>query len=169
MKTSSCPHKKNSRTSQHDHSSCIEKALRKAEAICRQRGARLTPQRRRVLELVWQTHEPVGAYDILAELQKEMRAAPPTVYRALDFLQQQGLIHRLASLNAYVGCATPDRADKVAYLICRCCKETSPLAPQNLSSEIAAQAERKGFRIENQIVEVLGLCPTCQQEGAADE
>ena len=87
----------------HDHSHCVSDALRAADALCARSGARLTALRRRVLELVWQSHRPLGAYDILGVLSSEdgRRAAPPTVYRALDFLLEHGLIHRLASLNAY--------------------------------------------------------------------
>ncbi|NIN34158.1 MAG: transcriptional repressor, partial [Gammaproteobacteria bacterium] len=73
-----------------------------------QRDVRLTPLRRRVLQLVWRSHEPVKAYDLLQILQSEKKgAAPPTIYRALDFLQEQGFVHKLESLNAYIGCSGP--------------------------------------------------------------
>ncbi|NAT18288.1 Fur family transcriptional regulator, partial [Pseudomonas syringae pv. actinidifoliorum] len=94
----------------HDHSHCVHSALAEAETLCTQQGLRLTTLRRRVLELVWQSHKPLGAYDILAVLSEEdgRRAAPPTVYRALDFSSwKNGLVHRIASLNAFTGCNHP--------------------------------------------------------------
>src|SRR5919204_1424092 len=92
----------------HDHDSCIDRALDRAAQLCEERGARLTALRREVLALVWRGHEPVGAYAILEALRRSHPgAAPPTVYRALDFLIEHGLIHRIESLNAYVGCSRP--------------------------------------------------------------
>lgn len=164
MKPTVCHHHSRFLPDDHDHGACIKQAVQKAADLCRQRGARLTPQRRRVLELVWKTHQPVGAYEILADLQQEMRAAPPTVYRALDFLQQQGLIHRLASLNAFIGCSAPERPHNACFLICRCCKGTQPLEQELLSRTIEQQAADKGFVIEQQIVEILGLCPECRDQ-----
>lgn len=94
----------------HNHQACVNQALDDARHICQQHNARLTPTRQRVLELIWQSHRPLGAYDVLAQLAAEgQNAAPPTVYRALDFLQQHGLVHRIASLNAFVGCAHPGK------------------------------------------------------------
>src|SRR5581483_8522848 len=94
----------------HDHALCIDDALAAAERQCAARGARLTEQRRRVLELIWKSHAPVGAYTLLDRLREGgVRAQPPTVYRALEFLVENGLIHRIESLNAYVGCADPDQ------------------------------------------------------------
>jgi hypothetical protein len=84
----------------HDHAHCIEDAIDRAELVCGARGARLTDIRRHVLELIWKRHEPVGAYDLLDELRAtHRRAAPPTVYRALDFLMENGLVHRIESLE----------------------------------------------------------------------
>jgi Fur family zinc uptake transcriptional regulator len=89
----------------HKHAYCLKSALVKVELRCNQRGLRLTAIRRRVLELVWKNHEPVKAYDILEILKTEKKgAAPPTVYRALDFLLQEGFVHKIESLNAYIGC-----------------------------------------------------------------
>ena len=86
----------------HDHADCLTQVLSNAETVCQQRGVRLTPQRRRVLEIVAGSHSPLGAYDILEQMDfAGRRSAPITVYRALDFLIEQGLVHRLASLNAF--------------------------------------------------------------------
>ena len=89
----------------HDHRKCVSEAMAVADELCAKRGARMTELRRRVLNLIWDSHAPVGAYAIMDMLKREGRnAMPPTVYRALDFLQEQGLIHRIASLNAFIGC-----------------------------------------------------------------
>src|SRR5262249_40395465 len=89
----------------HDHRHCIDDALSRAETVCAERGARMTPLRRRVLELVWDSHAPIGAYAIMDLLRAadDRAAAPPTVYRALEFLLDQGLVHKIESLNAFVG------------------------------------------------------------------
>lgn len=152
--------------SAHDHDRCVADALATAEAVCQRSGARLTELRRRVLELVWGSHTPVGAYDLLGALARGGRAAaPPTVYRALDFLLEQGLIHRIASLNAFVGCAHPEAAHAGHFLICLGCREVSEFDDRGLSDEIAARAARRGFEVRGQAVEVTGLCSRCRAAG----
>ena len=92
----------------HNHDECIENALTAAQEICAARDTRFTPLRRRVLELVWVKHEPITAYEILDLLSEgQKRVAPPTVYRALDFLIEEGFVHRIESLNSFVGCSDP--------------------------------------------------------------
>ena len=106
----------------HDHHRCVADALAEAERLCVDRDVRLTELRKRVLELIWGSHAPVGAYAIMDLLRAEGRnAMPPTVYRALDFLLEQGLIHRIASLNAYIGCSHPADTHAMQYLICKRC------------------------------------------------
>jgi Fur family zinc uptake transcriptional regulator len=153
----------------HDHQKCIDGALRRAQALCQRQGARLTAQRRRILELIWRSHVPVGAYELLALLNKaEQRpAAPPTVYRALDFLQSHGLVHRIESLNAYVGCAYPGRQHAGQFLICNDCGSAAELHDPRVASAIAEGAASTGFEVRRQTVEVEGRCPRCQGHGAA--
>src|SRR5690606_18719385 len=148
----------------HDHARCVSNALAGAEALCARQGTRLTTLRKRVLELVWASHKPLGAYDILAVLSEEdgRRAAPPTVYRALDFLQANGLVHRIASLNAFIGCAHPGTLHQGQFLICRSCKTAVELEQASISQAIVAGAAQVGFAVENQTVEVVGLCSGCQ-------
>lgn len=148
----------------HDHRHCIEQALAEAETLCARHGLRLTALRRRVLELVWQSHKPLGAYDILAVLSEQdgRRAAPPTVYRALDFLLEHGLVHRIASLNAFVGCDHPDHAHQGQFFICRQCHAAIELERSTISDSILDSARSLGFRVEAQTVEVVGLCARCQ-------
>lgn len=146
----------------HDHQGCVRMTLSAAEEICRHRGVRLTRIRKKVLELVIARHEPVGAYDILERLQKEGRAAPPTVYRALDFLLENGLVHRLESFNAYVGCNLPNRPHVGQFLICGSCKAMAELHDEAVSDAICRSAEKAGFLVQRQTVENIGLCPKCR-------
>ncbi|UQY36606.1 transcriptional repressor [Pseudomonas fulva] len=148
----------------HDHSHCVSQALAEAEAICARQGLRLTALRKRVLELVWASHKPLGAYDILGVLSEEdgRRAAPPTVYRALDFLLENGLVHRIASLNAFVGCSHPAHAHHSQFLICRSCNAAVELEQTAISDAIVRGAKGVGFAVESQTVEVVGLCAGCQ-------
>lgn len=149
----------------HDHSHCVSHALAEADALCARQGVRLTSLRRRVLELVWQSHKPLGAYDILATLSEQdgRRAAPPTVYRALDFLLENGLVHRIASLNAFVGCDHPGHAHQGQFFICRRCRTAIELEQPAISESILASAAELGFRVEGQTVEVVGLCANCRE------
>ncbi|WP_211830172.1 Fur family transcriptional regulator [Kistimonas asteriae] len=149
----------------HNHDQCIASALDQAETLCRRQGARLTLLRRQVLELVWQSHKPVGAYEILAMLSQtlERSAAPPTVYRALDFLQAQGLVHRIASLNAYIGCPHPEQPHESSFLICEKCRNTVELDNAVISTAIAQAANTSGFLVNHSSVELTGLCPNCRK------
>ncbi|UTW06021.1 zinc uptake transcriptional repressor Zur [Pseudomonas benzenivorans] len=149
----------------HDHSRCVSQALAEAESICTRQGLRLTALRKRVLELVWQSHKPLGAYDILAVLSEEdgRRAAPPTVYRALDFLLEHGLVHRIASLNAFVGCNQPEHAHQGQFLICRDCHAAIELEQAAISQAIVTAAAAVGFSVDSQTVEVVGLCAGCRE------
>jgi Fur family zinc uptake transcriptional regulator len=150
----------------HNHTHCIAQALEQAAHLCQQRGVRLTPLRRQVLELVWQTHKPIGAYTILELMskQQEKHAAPPTVYRALDFLLEQGLIHRISSLNAFIGCWHPQTAHVAQFLICENCGNATEFEAHQINTDIAQTAEQFGFKIKKQTIELTGLCYYCQSE-----
>jgi Fur family zinc uptake transcriptional regulator len=145
----------------------VAEVLSKAETLCLRRGARLTELRRRVLELVWTSHAPVGAYEVLHALGREReRVAPPTVYRALDFLLAQGLVHRVESLNAFVGCPEPDATHGGQFLICRDCGAAAEMKEPAINRAIAAQAASHGFSVEDKTIEVRGLCPACRPPAA---
>jgi Fur family zinc uptake transcriptional regulator len=147
----------------HDHAACIDAALDRAAQLCARRGARLTQLRRRVLELVWQSHAAVKAYDLLATLGRKGGAAkPPTVYRALDFLMAHGLVHRLESLNAYVGCPQPDAPHDGQFLICEACGQVSEFEAPAIQDAIELQAADLGFAVGQQTVEVRGVCRGCR-------
>jgi Fur family zinc uptake transcriptional regulator len=147
----------------HDHAACVDDALETAEALCGERGARLTPLRRRVLELVWSSHRPVGAYDILGKLgDGRGKAAPPTVYRALDFLIEHGLVHRIESMNAYLGCNHPEQSHTGQFLICRECGDVTELDDEDVRQTLRRKAAALGFDVRSQTVELVGLCANCK-------
>ena len=146
----------------HDHDHCVADAIATAERLCRERGLRFTALRRRVLTLVWDSHKPIGAYDILDKLGGEGKAAaPPTVYRALDFLIEAGLVHRLDSLNAFIGCPDPARSHVGQFLICRGCRTVVELDDPDIDAVVAKKAEQLGFTETHQMLEVQGICARC--------
>lgn len=150
-------------SAKHDHAHCVQDAIAEAEIICAGRNERFTPLRKTVLELVWSSHKPVKAYDLLAQLaQFHERPAPPTVYRALDFLREAGLVHKIQSLNAYVGCGDPHRQHQGQFLICEACGTVAELDDENITSRIGHNAKRVGFKVSDETVEVSGLCQSCQ-------
>lgn len=151
----------------HNHLHCIEDALRLASNLCAKQDARLTKLRARVLELIWRSHRPVGAYDLLDMLRDERRsAAPPTVYRALDFLIEHGLVHKIESQNAYIGCSGPAGHDHPSqFLICRQCGIAAEIADTRIDDAIGDLAAEAGFKIAARTIEVQGYCPDCRKSG----
>lgn len=149
---------------EHNHGVCVADALAAAAARCAARGARLTDIRREVLEVVWSSHRPIGAYDILADLGRDgRRLAPPTVYRALDFLLEHGLVHRVASRNAFFGCPSPGHAQAVELLICTECGSAVEIHEQRVTSAVAGAATRHDFEVLPQTIEILGRCAGCRK------
>lgn len=146
----------------HAHGRCVGRALTRADALCRQRGARLTTMRRRVLELIWDSHKAVKAYDLLDRLSDgEKPVRPPTVYRALEFLMAHGLVHRVDSLNAFVGCSGADADHNAQFLICQQCGDVSEMDGAAIGKAVARQAQLAGFTVRRQTVELHGECPRC--------
>ena len=153
----------------HDHRRCIKAAVAEATRICDERNGRLTEQRKRVLELVWSRHQPIGAYAILEQLREEgFNGAPPTVYRALEFLLEHGLIHRIESLNAYTGCTHPGEEHTGQFLICSHCNKVAELDDPKVSRAIASTTARVGFSADHHVIEIRGLCSQCQEHTHAD-
>jgi Fur family zinc uptake transcriptional regulator len=146
----------------HDHEDCVAAAIATAENLCRQQRLRFTSIRRRVLELVWNSHKPVGAYDILDSLNREgKRAAPPTVYRALDFLIEANLVHRLDSINAFIGCPDPGSSHTGQFLICRECRSVAELDDAEINNLVEKKVADLGFSAIHQTLEIQGLCQDC--------
>lgn len=151
----------------HDHAHCAADVLARAEALARDRGARLTPVRRRVLEILLESHRALGAYDVLNRLAAEgFGNQPPVAYRALDFLEGLGLVHRIRRLNAFTACMHPGEAHAPVFLICRGCQAVAeaPGAPVRAALDRAAAAS--GFTVEGSSVEATGLCTACREAAA---
>lgn len=145
------------------HKHCIADALSKGEKICVENGLKFTPIRRKVLELVWESHKPAKAYDILRKLAKDKSALmPPTVYRALDFLLQNGLVHKINTLNAFVGCSHPGRHKHCYFLICTHCDEVTECCTIQLDKAIGYSAKDNLFKAESASLEILGACKSCR-------
>jgi len=141
----------------------MDNALQRARKVCEENKVRLTPIREKVLLLVWQSHNPLGAYDILPMLSENGKvAAPPTVYRALDFLVAQGLVHRIASLNAFVGCSISSDQHVSQFLLCRKCGVAIEIVAPAITKAITHNADQYGFQIDNESIEISGLCQCCQ-------
>ena len=144
--------------------------LDRAAALCVRRGVRLTELRRDVLGLVLESAAPVGAYDLLDRLRaRRGGGAPPTVYRALEFLQEQGFVHRLERLSAFVGCIDVDgtahahaQHEPAQFLICRSCKRVTEIEDHDLASALAAAARRVGFTVAGATIEAEGQCAKCK-------
>lgn len=137
--------------------------IQQAERQCQQRNVRFTPIRRRVLEMISSSAGGLKAYDLLDELATEHASArPPTVYRALDFLIEQGLVHRIESLNAYVACPCPEHAHGFQLLICRHCGRVEELHLDEVNDQLKRRAQSLGFDVDRQTIELLGTCDACR-------
>ncbi|AUH65860.1 Fur family transcriptional regulator [Paracoccus zhejiangensis] len=146
----------------HDHSTCRTQALQAADDLAAEQGVRLTPVRRRTLEILLETHRALGAYEVLERLGAEgFGSQPPVAYRALDFLVQHGLAHRVQRLNAFAACLSPGHDHAPAFLICRACNKVAEADAPEIRSALRAAAGGVGFSVERMTVEALGLCDAC--------
>ena len=151
----------------HDHDHDADAFVEAVASACELRGLRLTPLRLRVLELVAAAGKPVKAYDLLDRLKDDHSgAAPPTVYRALDFLLENRFIHKLESINSFVGCHHPNEVHQVPFLICDVCANAVEVCDERVSKLLIEQARERGFRPRAQTLEVHGICASCA-DGAA--
>jgi Fur family zinc uptake transcriptional regulator len=148
----------------HDHDRCASDAIAHAEEICRARNERLTPMRRRVLEALLASHAPLGAYELIDRLAKPgTRPAPITVYRALDFLREQGLVHRIESRNAFIACVHNHASgDPVVFLICEKCGAVGEAASAAVADTIKSASRAAGFTPKTPVIEISGVCAHCK-------
>ncbi len=149
----------------HDHRRCQHQLLSAAHDLCESRHRRLTARRQQVLEILLQSHQPMGAYDILAQINKVesgSQVAPPIVYRALEFLLEEGLIHRIECRNAFIGCVDPGHSGAAQFLICKGCEKVAEL--DEPATTLQTEANRVGFAIDHSVVEITGFCADCQQK-----
>ncbi|MCJ2133971.1 transcriptional repressor [Methylobacterium sp. J-026] len=143
--------------------------LARAEAVCRERGLQFTPLRREVLEAVVAVGKVQGAYDIAERLSAPgKRVAPVSVYRALDFLMEQGLVHRIASRNAFIPCAHDHAPGAgVIFLICRSCGVVDEASSEEVEGGLGRTLKRAGFTPSHSILEVEGDCGACRDRDQA--
>ena len=148
----------------HDHGRCASDAIAHAEAICRERHERLTPMRRAVLEALLASHAPLGAYELIDRLAKQgARPAPITLYRALDFLRAQGLVHRIESRNAFIACVHNHASgDPVVFLICEKCGAVGEAAAAAVAKTITTASRAAGFTPKTPVIEISGICAHCK-------
>ncbi|MBC2836220.1 Fur family transcriptional regulator [Paragemmobacter straminiformis] len=147
----------------HDHSHCAADVMGRAEVLANAQGARLTPVRRRVLEILLEEHRALGAYEVLERLASDgFGNQPPVAYRALDFLVEQGLAHRIQRLNAFAACMHPGEAHAPVFLICHRCNAVAEADAAPVRAALDGAAAGLGFAIDRSTVEAVGLCPRCQ-------
>lgn len=141
-----------------------KEALAQADALAADKRVSFTPQRQAVFELLLDAGRPIGAYALMEELAKrENRGiAPPTIYRALDFLQDLGVVSRLESSNEFIPCTHPSEPHDCIFLICTCCKKAVETDQDDIHSALAKLADRHGFKTGRQVIELQGLCETCR-------
>lgn len=148
---------------EHDHSHCTGDLMARAEAVSAANGVRLTPVRRRTLEILLEAHRALGAYEVLERLAEEgYGKQPPVAYRALEFLVENGLAHRVRRLNAFTACMHPGESHSPAFLICRDCGAVAEAPAARVRAALEAAAAEVGFLVERCNTEALGLCPACR-------
>ncbi|MDQ2066903.1 transcriptional repressor [Xinfangfangia sp. CPCC 101601] len=150
----------------HDHGHCAADVLARAEALAAEQGARFTPVRKRVLEILLEEHKALGAYDVLQRLAAEgFGHQPPVAYRALEFLVEQGFVHRVQRLNAFTACMHPGEAHAPAFLICRGCDAVAEAPADKVRAALEGAGAALGFTVERSNIEALGLCTACREAG----
>ena len=150
----------------HDHQLCAHRALDEAADRLKDQGARLTPVRRRTLEILLESQRAMGAYEVLDRLAAEgFGRQPPVAYRALEFLVQHGLAHRLQRLNAFAACLDPGHDHQPVFLICRSCHKVAEAAATSIREALNKVAQPGGFQVERATIEAMGLCATCAADG----
>ncbi len=148
----------------HDHDLCSSDAIARAEAICATNKERLTPIRHRVLEALLASHAPLGAYELIDRLAAHgSRPAPITIYRALDFLREQSLVHRIESRNAFIACVhNHDSGDPVVFLICEKCGAVGEAASAAVAETIKSASRAADFTPKTPVIEIFGICVNCK-------
>ncbi len=143
----------------------IKAQLETAAQACSQQGARFTDLRRDVLRLILEAEGPSIAYELLDQLKQTRKGAvPPTIYRALDFLMEQRLIHKVERLNAFIPCTEAgNHRHAVQLLICRTCGTVAEIEDRAVSKALEHAAEREGFHPDHTMVELDGTCAACSR------
>lgn len=148
----------------HDHVRSLNAAIARAHEICESANVRLTSTRESILKLLWQSHQPLGAYQLQQQITKitDKPVAPPTIYRALEFLIEHGLVHKIPSLNAFIGCPFPSSEHSNIFLICEQCKTVAEMADNKVNDLLESLSGKAKFKTKHQTIELTGLCPNCE-------
>lgn len=141
------------------------------EHICAERGVRFTPLRRTALEVLLEFNGPVGAYDLLRALEQRLgkTVGPPTAYRALEFLLEQGFISRIETRNAFVPSTHPEDRNAGVFFLCNQCGATVELDLGGVADALSERAAALGFHVGRRVVELQGTCADCQETTSAVE
>ena len=147
----------------HDHAGCARHVLDTAERAAAERGLRLTPVRRKVLEILLEEHRALGAYAVLDRLAEAgFGNQPPVAYRALDFLVEHGFAHRVQRLNAFAACMAPGQDHAPLFLICEGCGMVAEGDGSAVRAALAEAGQAAGFAVTRSTLEAVGLCPACR-------
>ncbi len=146
----------------HNHKDCISTSLFELEKYCKESNQKLSKVRRKVLEILLESHKALGAYEILDKLKANgFPSQPPVAYRAINFLLQVGFVHKIEKFNSYIACSNPGKFHKPAFLICRKCNLVSETNQKTSNQKIFLEAKNNNFFVENSIIEIIGVCQNC--------
>lgn len=149
----------------HDHKRCIRTGLASADTLCGERSVRLTPVRRRTLEILLQSHTALGAYEVLDRLALAgFGGKPPQVYRALQFLIEHGFVHKLEALNAYVACVSPNQCERPCFMVCVECGRVAEHSVPKVTKQLNVAAQQAGFSPSKSVMELSGVCNECPSQ-----
>lgn len=154
----------------HRSAEVIAAGMRTAKILCLARGLNLTCTRRLVLEILWRSSQPMGAYDLIRDLADQLgrRVSPPTVYRALEFLQTKGFVSKIETKNAFVPCAYAEQSQAYVFFICEHCGTSASIENEKVEALFAECAASLGFSIGKSVVEMQGRCAECLSTEEAD-
>lgn len=142
----------------------IQKLVRDVEAYCEERSLRFTEPRKLVLQIVAASKKPIGAYDVLDQLGQELdRPKPPTAYRAIEFLQEHGFVHRIESLNAYVICHAGHKHQGSQFMVCDSCGTVVEAHLCSLPKDLERKTQEAGFILSSWSAELHGQCRRCHR------
>lgn len=147
----------------HDHNNCINKAIKNANDVCKKNFNNLTDLRKRVLEIILSSkHKAIKAYDILEKLKNDdFSNAPPTVYRALDFLIENKIIHKINSINAYFACYEKNKTNQCYFIICKKCSAINEYKSDVINLDIEKIAKKSKAKINSVNLEIEVECSDC--------
>ena len=147
----------------HNHELCYKFSIKAFKKNCHEKKLKLTPLRLKVFELLLKDHRPIGAYQILDMLAKEgFSSTPPIAYRVLDFLIEQGFAHKIKRFNAFIACSHPGSKHSPTFMICRKCDKVAEMCEKDSSLKIDKKSLSE-FHIEESIIEIIGICKSCNQ------